>query len=208
MRLTDASYADAAYAAAAVATVVGAATHRARLHAVAKPLLMPILAVRSGAHRQPLLALGLGAATLGDIAMIDPDDDRRFTLGASSFAVMQGCWSILLCRNGSRPRRADVVPRVLGWAVGAVVATRRSPTVAPVSMAYGIALGTMSVLGADGDTRAVVGSTLFTVSDALVLARRVISDDRTRTALEAVVLTTYIAAQYALVDSLTVNRRG
>lgn len=197
-----------AYAVAAAGTIVGAATHRPVVQAVCKPLLMPILAVRSGAHRSPLLAAGLSAATLGDVAMIDPDDDRRFTAGASSFAVMQGCWSVLLHRNGSRARPHHALLRAAGWAGGAVLATRRAPTIAPISMAYGVALGAMSVLGADGDTRAVVGSTLFTVSDGMVLVRRTTADARLRDVLEVAVLATYIGAQYALVDSLTGTASG
>ncbi|MGB3772445.1 MAG: lysoplasmalogenase [Rhodococcus sp. (in: high G+C Gram-positive bacteria)] len=194
--------ADWAYGVAAAATVAGALTHRPVVQYLSKPLLMPILAARSSADMPPQLAVGLAAATVGDLAMIDPDDDRRFTVGASSFAVMQACWSVLLVQRGSRFRARHVLPRAIGWAVGGAVAARRSPSIAPVSIAYGAALGAMSALGADGDTRAVIGSTLFTVSDAMVLARRQVSDEAVRTALEAAVLMTYIGAQHFLVQSL------
>lgn len=79
----------AAYAGAAVITVLGAATGRDRWQWATKPLLMPLLAAdavqagratgergRSQSDRALLLG-SLAAATVGDILLIDPDDDRR-----------------------------------------------------------------------------------------------------------------------------------
>lgn len=189
----------AAYVAAAAVTVAGAASGRDRLQWVTKPLLMPLLATRS---RDPLLTAGLVAATVGDLAMLDPDDDRRLMAGASSFAVMQTIWSRLLVERGARLHPSTVGPRLAGWAASSMVTASRSKNVAPVLSAYGLALGTMSALSADRSMpRATrLGGLLFTLSDATILVRRsALTDERARRAAEAFVLTTYAAAQYLLV---------
>ncbi|GGG21363.1 hypothetical protein GCM10007304_39020 [Rhodococcoides trifolii] len=197
-----------AYWGAAAVTVVGAATGRDHLQRAAKPLLMPLLALRS---HDPLLTAGLAAATLGDIAMLEPDDDRRLMLGASSFAVMQTCWSRLLVRRGARLYPSTVGPRLVGWTVSSVVTCRRDSVIAPVLSAYGLALGTMSSLSADTSMPVFtkLGGLLFTVSDATILIRRLaLTDDTHRRLAEAFVLTTYVAAQYLLVTGFVRDRAG
>ncbi|WP_043659176.1 lysoplasmalogenase family protein, partial [Nocardia thailandica] len=83
----------AGYLAAAAVTVFGAVTGRDRLQWAAKPLLMPLLAADLALADPPpaekaVLIGALGAATVGDVLLIDPDDDRRLVAGASAFAVM------------------------------------------------------------------------------------------------------------------------
>lgn len=78
------------FTAAVAATVVGAVTGADRMHRLAKPLMVPALAV--GVPRMtPTLGTALAAATIGDVLLIDPDDDRRILRGAAAFAIMQGC---------------------------------------------------------------------------------------------------------------------
>ncbi|MGU3432823.1 lysoplasmalogenase [Actinomycetes bacterium M1A6_2h] len=197
---------EVAYWGAAAVTVVGAATGRDHLQRATKPLLMPLLATRS---RNPLLTAGLVAATVGDIAMLEPDDDRRIAAGASSFAVMQICWSRLLVRRGARLYPSAVGPRLAGWAVSSAVTFDRDRTVAPVLSAYGSTLAAMSSLSADPSMsrRIRVGGLLFTVSDATILIRRLaLTNDAHRRLAEAFVLTTYAAAQYLLVSDFARDR--
>jgi hypothetical protein len=53
-----------------------------------------------------------------------------------------------------------------------------------------------------------VGGILFTVSDALIVHRRLfLTDERQRRTAEAVILSTYVAAQMLLVDALATTRR-
>ncbi|MGN7134540.1 lysoplasmalogenase family protein [Rhodococcoides corynebacterioides] len=191
-----------AYVAATAATVLGAVTHRPALQYVAKPAMMPILALRVRAHDDPALAIGLAAATLGDVAMIEPDDDRRVRLGASGFAVMHAAWSTRLWRTGSRVRPVVAATRAAGWAGGVAIARRRAPGMLPVTATYGGLVATTATLGADGTRDAAVGSTLFLISDALVLARRA-GSPRWADVLEAAVLVTYASAQWLLVRGLS-----
>src|SRR5699024_2151727 len=85
-----------------------------------KPLLGPALGARvwrsfrrgriDGADTA-LLLTGIAAATVGDVFMVDPDDDRRLVLGAESFRVMQTAYTSLLRRAGARPTAANARPR-------------------------------------------------------------------------------------------------
>ncbi|WP_282778762.1 lysoplasmalogenase family protein, partial [Nocardia sp. CC201C] len=83
------------FLAAAAVTAFGAVTGRDRWQWAAKPLMMPLLAAevardpKLAATDRKLLLGSLAAATVGDVLLIDPDDDRRLIAGASSFALMQ-----------------------------------------------------------------------------------------------------------------------
>ncbi|WP_238071872.1 lysoplasmalogenase family protein, partial [Rhodococcus zopfii] len=108
----------AVFAAATAATVLGGVLGNEKLQQVAKPLMAPALAVRVLRRSRDtdrvdtaLLLAGLAAATVGDVFMIDPDDDRRLVRGATSFAVMQTSYSTLLARHGARPHAIAAVPR-------------------------------------------------------------------------------------------------
>ncbi|ONM49490.1 lysoplasmalogenase [Nocardia donostiensis] len=215
------------YLAAAAVTVAGAVTGRDRLQWFAKPLLMPLLAAdiaRNGTALDPVdrgLLLGsLGAATVGDVLLIDPDDDRRLVAGASSFAVMQTGYAVLWSRRGAKPRPAIVAQRVLAWLGAGALLRAKAPAVAVPLTAYGATLavaGTLasdpalapaakSVAGlnvpsADPRSRLGLGALLFTVSDGLIVLRRLFArSSRSRRLTEGVILATYSAAQYLLAD--------
>ncbi|WP_433660302.1 lysoplasmalogenase [Nocardia sp. CA-128927] len=217
----------AGFLAAAAVTVYAAVTGREKVQWIAKPLMMPLLAadvVTQGADIDPtdraLLLGSLGAATLGDILLIDPDNDRRLIAGASSFAVMQAGYSVLWLRKGARPHAEVALPRLGAWLGAAVLLRAKAPTVAIPLTAYGATLGTAGVLAsdpalapaaksiagvnipnADPRSRLGLGALLFTVSDGLIVLRRLFArTERTRSVAEAVILTTYAAAQYLLAD--------
>lgn len=220
----------AAYVGAAVITVLGAATGRDRWQWATKPLLMPLLAAdavhagrasgaSAGADSDRTLLLGsLAAATVGDILLIDPDDDRRLVAGASAFAVMQCGYSALWWRRGARPRPLVAAPRVFAWLGAATLLRARAPRIAAPLTAYGATLGTAATLASDpalapgakvvagtvvpgGDPRSrlALGALLFTLSDGLIVLRRLFArTSRSRRASEAVILATYAGAQYLL----------
>lgn len=216
----------AGFLAAAAVTVFGAVTGRDRLQWVAKPLMMPLLAAdvaRSDdiAETDRKLLLGsLAAATVGDILLLDPDDDRRLIAGASSFAVMQTGYATLWRRRGAQPRVAIAAPRVGAWLGAGALMRAKAPTVAVPLTAYGATLGTAAVLAsdpalapgakniaglnipnADPRSRLGLGALLFTLSDGLIVLRRIFArSSRSRRVTEGVILGTYAAAQYLLTD--------
>ncbi|MFQ6227686.1 lysoplasmalogenase [Nocardia sp. NPDC002869] len=217
----------AGFLAATAVTVAGALTGRHRWQWAAKPLMMPLLAADIATGRadiapadRTLLLSSLGAATVGDVLLIDPDDDRRLIAGASAFAVMQTGYAALWWRYGARPSPAVAVPRVLAWAGAAALLRAKAPVLAAPLSAYGATLGAAAVLAsdpalaadadnvagvnipnADPRSRLGVGALLFTVSDGLIVLRRLFArGERARRVLEAVILATYGAAQFLLAD--------
>ncbi|GGL27392.1 lysoplasmalogenase [Nocardia jinanensis] len=217
----------AGFLAATAVTVAGALTGRERWQWVAKPLMMPLLAADIATSRadiapadRTLLLSSLGAATVGDVLLIDPDDDRRLIAGASSFAVMQTGYAVLWWRYGARPALPVALPRVLAWAGAAVLLRVEAPVLAVPLSAYGATLGSAAVLAsdpalapdadsvaglnipdADPRSRLGVGALLFTVSDGLIVLRRLFARGaRSRRVIEGVILATYGAAQFLLTD--------
>ncbi|OZC97181.1 hypothetical protein CH275_23720 [Rhodococcus sp. 06-235-1A] len=198
----------AAAVAAGAVTVVGAWTGSSSLQRAVKPLIVPALASGLDPARDRVLLAGLAAATVGDVLLIDPDDDSALEWGARAFAVMQGSYTYLLLRRGARPAPVDAIPRYAGWAAAAVLLARRQPAVAPTLSAYGAVLATTATLSAGavsrgGDRRLMIGGALFTASDALIVFRRLfLTEESHRRAAEAIVLSTYVAAQVLLVEAL------
>ena len=211
-----------AFASASAATVLGAVLGADRLHRFAKPLIAPSL--MAGLPKPAsTLGLALTAATVGDVLLLDPDDDSRILHGAASFAVMQGCYCGLLRARGARVTVSAAAPRAAGWLLAVVSMAARSPDVAPGLGAYGLTLASMSTLaadptlvpgartaagvvvpGADPASRIALGGVLFTVSDALIVARRLLlTTESHRRAAEGVILATYAVAQLFLVEGLS-----
>ncbi|PPJ32646.1 hypothetical protein C5E45_21490 [Nocardia nova] len=165
-----------------------------------------------------LLIGSLAAATVGDLLLIDPDDDRRLVAGASAFAVMQCGYSALWWRRGARPQPMVAAPRVFAWLGAAMLLRARAPRIAAPLTAYGATLGTAATLasdsalapgakvvagtvvpGSDPRSRLALGALLFTLSDGLIVLRRLFArTTRSRRAGEAVILATYAGAQYLL----------
>ncbi len=210
----------AALVTAATTTVLAAATDRHRVQRVAKPLMVPALAVRVLRARRRgrvgdidavLLATGLVAATIGDAFMLRPDDDRRIVRGASSFAVMQLAYASVLHRHGARPTATTAAPRLLAGTGLAVLLVRKAPRVATQLSAYGMTLSAMSTLAAaPGLSRpSAAGGLLFGVSDGLIAVRRtLLHGPRSRGGTEAAILATYALAQALLVEGMLALSRS
>lgn len=219
----------AVFAAATAATVFGAVVGNERVQQIAKPLIAPALAARVLRKRSEtetadtaLLLAGLAAATVGDVFMIDPDNDARLIKGASSFAVMQASYSALLLRRGARPTRAALRPRINGWSTASGLLRAKAPSVSTPLTGYGLMLGTTSTLSADParapQSNAVLdvvvpnkdrrswlglGGVLFTASDGLIVVRRLfIRGTAGRAAAEGVILASYAGAQLMLVEGM------
>lgn len=211
---------------ASVVTVVGAVTGSERLQQVAKPLIAPSLAagvIRRGTNADsPLLIGGLAAATIGDILLVDPDDDTRLVRGATAFAGMQAAYTALLLRHGARPTVPAVAPRVVGWTAAAVLLRARARPVSTPLTAYGVTLASATSLASDPDmapgadvvaglavpnadprSRLGLGALLFTVSDGLIVVRRLfVRGEKGRRIAEGAILATYAAAQLFLVEGM------
>ncbi|GAB4589663.1 lysoplasmalogenase [Nocardia sp. IFM 10818] len=217
----------AAFAGAAAVTVFGAVTGRDKLQWLAKPLLMPLLAADvavNGSEMDPadraVLLGSLAAATVGDVLLIEPDNDRRLVAGASSFAVMQSGYSWLWWRRGARPRPRIAGQRLAAWLGAAALMRAKAPAVAAPLTAYGATLGTAATLASDpglapeakniaglnipnsdARSRLGLGALLFTLSDGLIVLRKIFArSEKSRRVTEGVILGTYAAAQYLLAD--------
>ncbi|MBH0122113.1 lysoplasmalogenase [Rhodococcus sp. CX] len=213
----------AVFAAATAATVLGGVLGNEKLQQVAKPLIAPALAVRvlrrsrdTDRVETALLLAGLAAATVGDVFMIDPDDDRRLLRGAASFAVMQTSYSTLLARRGARPHAIAAVPRAAAaLGAGSLLAAKSRNVAAPLT-GYGTLLATTATLAADPVPRPStdrrswlgLGGLVFTISDGTIVVRRVLLKNRkVRAAAEGLILATYAAAQLLLVEGMLAGRR-
>ncbi|WP_218026129.1 lysoplasmalogenase family protein, partial [Nocardia miyunensis] len=118
------------------------------------------------------------------------------------------------------PRVAVALPRIAAWAGAGALLRVRAPGIAIPLSAYGATLGTAAVLASDPglapDAETVAGMTLpssdprsrlglgallFTLSDGLIVLRRLFARTaRSRRISEGVILGTYAAAQYLLAD--------
>ncbi|MGX1762896.1 lysoplasmalogenase family protein, partial [Streptomyces lydicus] len=132
----------------------------------------------------------------------------------------QAGYTALWLRKGARPRAAIAGPRLAAWLGAAALLRAKAPAVALPLTAYGATLGTAGVLAsdpalardakniagvnipnADPRSRLALGALLFTVSDGLIVARKLFArGERSRRVTEGVILTTYAAAQFLLAD--------
>ncbi|MGL4304865.1 MAG: lysoplasmalogenase family protein [Mycobacteriaceae bacterium] len=214
---------------ASAATVLSVVVGRMDVQKVTKPLIAPALAITVIHKRQQLgridfalLLMGLGAATIGDILLIDPDDDQNLMKGASSFAVMQSAYSAILFRQGARPHFQTSLPRAVAWVLAAAAMARRIPQVAIPLSGYGGFLSSTATLSADsalasgGKSFATVvipglnrrswlgiGGVVFSLSDALIIFRKMfLRSSRSRNISEGMILATYALAQFLLVEGM------
>lgn len=221
----------AVFIAASAVAVAGAVSGRGRLQTVAKPLIAPSLAARVIRRWRrgdvdgldaTLLLIGLGAATVGDVILIEPGDDARLVRGASAFGVAQSSYTALLRKHGAKPSVRRALPRLAAWGVASGLLSSRQPEIAGPLSSYGLSLGTTAMLAADPilapgselvlgmprpscDRRSWIclGGTVFTMSDGLIVTRRLFLRGETgRRIAEGVILGTYAAAQYLLVEGM------
>ncbi len=160
--------ATAAFVALAAADTLLAATGRARLRWLTKPLLMP--ALMAGRDRPTQRALVLGCA--GDVALLG-SSDAAFTAGLASFLAGHLGWvAALRQRPGAgrlRARPALAVPYVAAFGtLNAYLCPRTGTDRIPV-VVYSAALLTMALVALDtGSPKAATGGALFMVSDSLL----------------------------------------
>ncbi len=225
------------YLVGALATTALALTGDKRIQYATKTTLGPALAARVLRERRAgaldgidtaLLLTGLAGATVGDVLMIDADDDTRLRTGATAFGVMQSAYAQYLRGRGARPRLRAGLVNAAAAAGGAALLRMRLPEVAGPLSTYALSLGTTATLAADpslapgaplvagvprpaaADPRTWLGAggLLFTASDATIGVRRMFLRGATaRRLAEGAVIATYSAAHLMLVEGMLRLRR-
>ena len=153
-----------------IATVelVGVALDSTALQWLAKPLLAPVLLAYLWAHRHRVdaVAVGLVAATAGDVALLLPGD-AAFLAGMGFFLVTQIAFITAFVRH----RRAPVVAwaaYLVAWAgANALLWGMLGPLRLPV-LGYSLALCLMAAAATGVSARVAAGGALFLVSDLLI----------------------------------------
>ncbi|MEU0203782.1 MULTISPECIES: lysoplasmalogenase [unclassified Streptomyces] len=193
-----------AFGLAVAADLVSLAVGSGTGHAVAKPLLMPLLALWAAQRRAPrplvaALLFGWG----GDVLLLS-DAEPAFLAGMGSFAAGHICYLVLFATYGSR----NAVPRARAGLLALGYATALVTTVAllwpdlpadlrvPVA-AYSLLLAAMAYRAA---TRfglfAGLGGALFLLSDTLIATG--VADWPQPPAPDLWIMLTYLAAQALL----------
>lgn len=205
------------YLAVAVADLVAVGLPVGGLEWVAKPLLMPLLAVYLLLRLGPTgrcwpVVLSLAVACAGDIALLF-DSTTAFLVGMVLFAGTHLTYVITFLIRGAAGglRRRWWVPVLyaLAWIAGVVLVATRAPATRTVEFAvYGLILFAMGTTAAGLDGLLGLGAVLFVVSDLLIGARAV---DVTLPAPagDLVIMGLYIAGQAAIVVRYgTLSRAG
>lgn len=220
------------YLASSVATTVLALSGDKRLQYASKPVMAPALAARVVREYRDrhldgidatLLLIGLAAATVGDVFMIDADNDQRLVRGATSFGVMQSAYTTVLRQAGAKPHVRTVAPQAAAAAAGSGLLFWRLPAVAKPLSAYSFALGATAAIASDPElvpgarqvagipvpersdprTWLAAGGLVFSVSDASIVLRRIFLNGETSKRLaEGLVIATYAAAHVMLIEGL------
>lgn len=227
----------AAYLAGALATTALALSGDKRIQYATKPVMGPALAARVLRERRAgtldgidttLLLVGLAGATVGDVFMVDPDDDERLRRGASSFGLMQSAYAQYLRQHGARPTLRPALVNAAAAAGGAALLHWRLPPAASTLSGYAVALGSTATLAADPDlvpgapqaagivrpradderTWIGAGGMLFTASDAVIVGRRMfLRNDTARRLAEGFVIAAYGTAHLMLMEGMLRLRR-
>ena len=198
----------------AIVDWIAVARDRMPVERIAKPLVM-VLLVGAAAALNPaddteraafVIALVLGL--VGDLLLLEPDDEKRFLAGLGAFLFGHGAYVA-----GLVPVQVDGPGEVVGIAVVLVVLTtvgravirgaRRRPEgiamAAPVA-AYVLVLCVVIILGlGTQDGWAIAGVLLFGSSDAILGLRQFVER---RPWMDTAVAVTYHLAQGLLVVSL------
>ncbi|MEU6389920.1 lysoplasmalogenase [Streptomyces sp. NPDC046939] len=172
-------------------------------HALAKPLLMPVLVAYVVARGGPrLLCAALLCGWGGDVLLLF-DEDAAFLAGMGCFAAGHVCYLVLFRRHGA--------PRARGRLLGAAYCAALVATVAalwpglpadlrgPVA-AYSVLLTAMAYGASRLGPVAGVGGALFLLSDSLIAMG--VADWPALPRPDFWVMLTYAAAQYLLVQGV------
>ncbi|GAB7107474.1 hypothetical protein JCM4814A_57880 [Streptomyces phaeofaciens JCM 4814] len=179
-------------------------------HLVAKPLLMPLLAVWAALNGAPrLLVAALLCGWGGDVLLLS-DADPAFLAGMACFAAGHVCYLALFVRAGRSRACAVLLAPCYATALIATVALLR-PDLPPdlrlpvaaystllMAMAYTATTRLGPVTGA--------GGALFLLSDTLIATG--VADWPQPPRPEVWIMLTYIAAQFLLVRGTLAERRA
>ncbi|MFE9955513.1 lysoplasmalogenase [Micromonospora sp. NPDC005299] len=176
----------------ALVELVGVALDSTPTQWLAKPLLAPLLLAYLWDRRRRVdpVAVGLVAATAGDVALLVPGQ-AAFLAGMGCFLVTQVAFLAAFLRRRRPPVAAAVVGYLLAWAGGnALLWGALGPLRLPV-LGYSLALSLMAAAATRVSRRTAAGGALFLVSDLLIGVGAAGSDFPGR---ELLVMTTYAAA--------------
>lgn len=195
----------AAFVIAAAVDLVSLAAGSGTGHAVAKPLLMPLLALLAALRRAPRPLLAALLFGWGGDALLLFDAEPAFLAGMASFAAGHICYLVLFATYGSR----RAVPRGRACLLALGCATALVTTVAllwadlpadlrvPVA-AYSLLLTAMAYrAGTRLGLFAGIGGALFLVSDTLIATG--VAGWPQPPAPQFWIMLTYLAAQALLV---------
>ncbi|MFI7214097.1 lysoplasmalogenase [Micromonospora maritima] len=152
----------------AAVELVGVALDSTVLQWLAKPLLAPVLLAYLWQRRRRVdaVAVGLVAATAGDVALLVPGR-AAFLLGMGFFLVAQLAFLTGFLRRG-RPPAVAWAAYLVAWAVGnALLWSALGPLRLPV-LGYSLALCLMAAAATGVSARTAAGGALFLVSDLLI----------------------------------------
>ncbi|WP_369033757.1 lysoplasmalogenase [Streptomyces adonidis] len=199
----------AAFALAAAADLICLAAGSDTGHALAKPLLMPLLAAHAqlrGAPRLLTVALLLGWA--GDVLLLS-DADLAFLAGMASFAAGHVCYLVLFRRYGNEDRMSNGTPRAraarhglagayaLALAVTLAVLWPGLPAELRVPVAgYSLLLTAMAYRATALGLLTGAGGALFLLSDTLIATG--VADLPQLPNPDFWIMLTYLAAQWLL----------
>ncbi len=190
---------------------VAVATGRQALEYICKPLVMVALIATAGtldvdsSDQRLAFVIALVFSLGGDVALMMPAD--RFVIGLGSFliahvAYIAGFALIDATATGYAIGAGVVLVLVVPLArryVGALARAGRRDLLVPVIL-YMVAIGLMVASAiATGNTLAIMGATLFFVSDALIAETRFVGP---RAWGPMAIIVTYHLAQVSLVLSL------
>ncbi|GAA3889557.1 hypothetical protein GCM10023084_47620 [Streptomyces lacrimifluminis] len=198
-----------AFALAAVVDLIALAVGSDTGHALAKPLLMPLLAAHAhlrGAPRLLFMALLLG--WIGDVLLLS-DADPAFLAGMASFAAGHLCYLALFRRYGNEYRSPNGTPRARGARIrlagayslalaGALAALWPGlPAELRVPVAgYSLLLTAMAYRATALGLLAGTGGALFLLSDTLIATG--VADLPQLPRPDFWIMLTYVAAQWLL----------
>ncbi|MET8837962.1 lysoplasmalogenase [Micromonospora sp. NPDC004540] len=175
----------------ALVELVGVALDSTPTQWLAKPLLAPLLLAYLWDRRRRVdpVAVGLVAATAGDVALLVPGQ-AAFLAGMGCFLVTQIAFLTAFLRH-RRPPMAAAVGYLLTWAgANALLWSALGPLRLPV-LGYSLALCLMAAAAAGVSRRTAAGGALFLVSDLLIGVGAAGADFAGR---DLLVMTTYAAA--------------
>ncbi|MFI6327183.1 lysoplasmalogenase [Micromonospora chersina] len=148
--------------------LVGVALDSTPTQWLAKPLLAPLLLAYLWERRRRVdpVAVGLVAATAGDVALLVPGP-AAFLAGMGCFLVTQIAFLTAFLRH-RRPPVAALVGYLLAWAgANALLWGSLGALRLPV-LGYSLALSLMAAAAAGVSRRTAAGGALFLVSDLLI----------------------------------------